>query len=140
MNQDTLEIIYEFESGLTIDTQQNKATVTSQNPGIFGGSVCAIADFSIDCQQFTLTFVEVKETESEPIAKQESRQSATYASQVSQHFFLIAIGIGILLAIVGLGWKRDEKAPTWQPIQSELPGNIPSAPDLSLLTSGFDNR
>ena len=78
--------------------------------------------------------------ESEPIEKQESRQSATYASQVSQHFFIIAIGIGILLAIIGLGWKRDEKGHTWEPIQSDLPGNIPSAPDLSFLTSGFDNR
>jgi hypothetical protein len=139
-NQDTLEIIYEFESGLTIDLEENMATVNSPNPGIFGGSVCAIADFSIDCQQFTITFVEVKQDESEPVAKQESRQSATYASQVSQHFFIIAIGIGILLAIIGLGWKRDEKMQTWEPLQSDLPENIPSAPDLSLLTSGFDNR
>jgi len=139
-NQDTLEIIYEFESGLTIETQQNRATVYSNNPGIFGGSVCAIADFSIDCQSFTLTFVEVKEVESEPITEQESRQSATYASQVSQHFLMICIATGILLAIVGLGWKRNEKSPPWQPVQSQLPQNIPSAPDLSLLTRGFDNR
>jgi hypothetical protein len=125
---------------LSIEIQQNKAIVNSINPGTYGGSVCAIADSTIDCQQFDFTFVEAKESVVEPVAKEDSKQSATYASQVSQHFMLIGIGIIILLGVVCIGWKREKTVETWQPIQSELRGNVPSAPDLSLLTNGFDNR
>ena len=139
-NQDTLEIIYEFESGLSIEIQQNKATVTSLIPGTFGGNVCAIADSMIDCQQFDLTFVEAREAIVEPIASEESKQSTTYASQMAKHFMLITIGILSLLAIVAIGWKREKNVQPWEPIQSESIGNVPSAPDLSLFTNGFDNR
>ena len=125
---------------MSIEIQQNKAIVNSLNPGTYGGSVCAIADSTIDCQQFDFTFVVAQETVVEPNTKEDSKQSSTYASQVSEQFMLIAIGVLILLCIVGIGWKREKTVETWQPIQSELPKNIPSAPDLSLLTNGFDNR
>ena len=139
-NQDTSQVLYEFEPGLAIQIQQNKAIINSQNPGTYGGSVCAIAEDAIDCQQFTFTFIVAQEIVIEPVAKEESKQSATYASQVSEHFILIGLSILILLGIVGLGWKKEKAAHTWQPVQPETLEYIPSAPDLSLLTNGFDNR
>ena len=139
-NQDTLEIIYEFEPGLGIEIQQNKAIVTSVNQGTFGGSVCAIADLTIDCQLFTFTFLEVEENVVEPSEKPDPKQSASYLSQVSQHFLFIAIGTVILLAIVAIGWKREKAVQQWQPIHSEYVENVPAAPDLSMLNNGFDNR
>ena len=53
---------------------------------------------------------------------------------------LISIGVLILLGIVGIGWKKEKTVEKWQPIQSEVPTDVPSAPDLSLFTNGFDNR
>ena len=140
VNQDTLEIIYEFEPGLSVEIQQNKAIVTSKTPGTYGGSVCAIADSIADCRQFDFTFSQTQEVVVEPIAKEDSKQSATYSSQVSQHFMFIALGMLILLAIVAVGWKREKTVQTWKPSQAESIGNVPSAPDLSLFTNGFDNR
>jgi subtilisin-like proprotein convertase family protein len=139
-NQDTLEIIYEFEPGLVIEIQQNNAIINSVNEGTFGGSVCAIADVTIDCQQFTFTFVEVEEDVVEPSEKQDPKQSASYLSQVSQHFLFIAIGTVILLAIVAIGWEREKTVQQWQAIPPQYVGNVPAAPDLSILNKGFDNR
>jgi hypothetical protein len=139
-NQDTLEIIYEFEPGLVIEIQQNNAIINSVNEGTFGGSVCAIADVTIDCQQFTFTFVEVEEDVVEPSEKQDPKQSASYLSQVSQHFLFIAIGTLILLAIVAIGWEREKTIQQWQAIPPQYVGNVPAAPDLSILNKGFDNR
>jgi hypothetical protein len=139
-NQDTLEIIYEFEPGLVIEIQQNNAIINSVNEGTFGGSVCAIADVTIDCQQFTFTFVEVEEDVVEPSEKQDPKQSASYLSQVSQHFLFIAIGTVILLAIVAIGWERKKTVQQWQAIPPQYVGNVPAAPDLSILNKGFDNR
>jgi subtilisin-like proprotein convertase family protein len=139
-NQDTLEIRYEFEPGLGIDIQQNKAIVNSANQGTFGGSVCAIADFTIDCQQFTFTFVESEEDVIEPSEKQDPKQSTSYLDRVSQHFLFITIGIVIVLATVAIGWKRKIVVHEWQPAHSEYSGDIPAAPDLSIFNNGFDNR